>query len=432
MQKGTNRLSIFSWCMYDFANSSFTTVVVTFMYSVYFVKEIVGNEIEGMALWSWGVAITGITVALLSPFMGALADRGGYRKLFLLITTAVAVTGSVILYTTLPGQISKALFWFVVANIAVEMGSVFYNAFLPDIAPPEVIGRISGYGLSLGYAGGLLVMFIAMVGFMEPDVLWFGLSTEAGQNIRAANLLVAAWFTVFSLPIFLWVKEDKSRIVKKVVRPLRGEKIFSSSIKQLVDTFHEIKRYRQIVKFLAARLMYNDGLITIFVFGTIYAAGTFDFTPKDILIFGIVLNIASAIGALVMGFMDDVLGGKKTIQISLFFLILSSAMAVFAPNKIVFWAAGIILAIFVGPNQAASRSLMGRFVPLDKETEFFGFFSFSGKATAFLGPFLLGLLVEIFGSQRAGMSVVLLFFVTGSLILASVDEEEGIRVSGRT
>ena len=432
MQKGTNRLSIFAWCMYDFANSSFTTVVVTFIYSVYFVKQIVGNEIEGMALWSWGVAITGITVALLSPFMGALADRGGYRKLFLLVTTAVAITGSVILYTALPGQISKALFWFVVANIAFEMGSVFYNAFLPDIAPPEVIGRISGYGLSLGYAGGLLAMFMALVGFVKIDVPWFGFSTEAGQNIRAANLLVAAWFGVFSLPIFLWVKEDKSRIVKKVVRPLRGEKIFSSSIKQLVDTFHEIKRYRQIVKFLAARLMYNDGLITIFVFGSIYASGTFNFTVEEVLVFGIVLNIAAGIGALAMGFLDDILGGKRTVQISLFFLILSSAMAVLAPNKIVFWTAGIIVAIFVGPNQAASRSLMVRFVPLDKETEFFGFFSFSGKATAFLGPFLLGLLLEIFGSQRAGMSVVVLFFIAGSLILASVDEEEGIRVSGRT
>ena len=432
MQKGTNRLSIFAWCMYDFANSSFTTVVVTFIYSVYFVKQIVGNEIEGMALWSWGVAITGITVALLSPFMGALADRGGYRKLFLSVTTAVAITGSVILYTALPGQISKALFWFVVANIAFEMGSVFYNAFLPDIAPPEVIGRISGYGLSLGYAGGLLAMFMALVGFVKIDVPWFGFSTEAGQNIRAANLLVAAWFGVFSLPIFLWVKEDKSRIVKKVVRPLRGEKIFSSSIKQLVDTFHEIKRYRQIVKFLAARLMYNDGLITIFVFGSIYASGTFNFTVEEVLVFGIVLNIAAGIGALAMGFLDDILGGKRTVQISLFFLILSSAMAVLAPNKIVFWTAGIIVAIFVGPNQAASRSLMVRFVPLDKETEFFGFFSFSGKATAFLGPFLLGLLLEIFGSQRAGMSVVVLFFIAGSLILASVDEEEGIRVSGRT
>ncbi len=432
MQKGTNRLSIFAWCMYDFANSSFTTVVVTFIYSVYFVKQIVGNEIEGMALWSWGVAITGITVALLSPFMGALADRGGYRKLFLLVTTAVAITGSVILYTALPGQISKALFWFVVANIAFEMGSVFYNAFLPDIAPPEVIGRISGYGLSLGYAGGLLAMFMALVGFVKIDVPWFGFSTEAGQNIRAANLLVAAWFGVFSLPIFLWVKEDKSRIVKKVVRPLRGEKIFSSSIKQLVDTFHEIKRYRQIVKFLAARLMYNDGLITIFVFGSIYASGTFNFTVEEVLVFGIVLNIAAGIGTLAMGFLDDILGGKRTVQISLFFLILSSAMAVLAPNKIVFWTAGIIVAIFVGPNQAASRSLMVRFVPLDKETEFFGFFSFSGKATAFLGPFLLGLLLEIFGSQRAGMSVVVLFFIAGSLILASVDEEEGIRVSGRT
>jgi len=420
-----DRRSVWAWCMYDFANSSYTTLVVTFIYATYFTQAIAENEIAGTALWSRAVVITAIAVALLSPFMGALADRGGYRKLFLFMMTTVSVAGSAMLYTALPGQTTKALFWFVVGNIAFEMGCVFYNAFLPDIAPPNHIGRISGYGWSLGYIGGLLAMFIAMIGLVNPDTPWFGFSKQAGENIRATNLLVALWFAVFSLPIFLWVKENKS--------PATGgkEKLLASTGKQLVRTFHEIKRYRQIVRFLIAHLVYNDGLVTIFAFGGIYAAGTFNFTFSEIMIFGIVLNITAGLGAFALGFLDDRLGGKKTIQISLFGLVLASLMAVFAPNKMVFWIAGIIVGIFSGPNQAASRSLMGRLVPPDKENEFFGFFAFSGKATAFMGPFFLGLLTEIFHSQRAGVAVVIFFFILGGLILNFVDEKEGLRAAGR-
>jgi len=411
--------------MYDFANSAYTTLVVTFIYATYFTKAIAENEIVGTALWSRAVVITAITVTILSPFLGALADRGGYRKFFLFLMTAICVAGSAMLYTALPGQTTKALFWFAVGNIAFEMGCVFYNAFLPDIAPPAQIGRISGYGWSMGYVGGLLAMFIAMVGFVNPATPWFGFSTAAGENIRATNLLVAMWVAVFSLPLFLWIKEDKSQIIGK------GERLLASSLKQLVNTFHQVKQYRQTARFLAAHLIYNDGLVTIFAFGGIYAAGTFNFTFSEIMIFGIVLNLTAGIGAFALGFFDDRLGGKKTIQISLIALILASLLAVLAPNKSVFWTAGILVGIFSGPNQAASRSLMGRFAPPDKENEFFGFFAFSGKATAFLGPFFLGILTELFNSQRAGISIVILFFLLGSLLLAFVDENEGKRAAGR-
>jgi UMF1 family MFS transporter len=262
-------------------------------------------------------------------------------------------------------------------------------------------------------------LVVALVGLVNPETPWFGFSTENGENIRATNLLVAAWFFIFSIPIFLWVKEDKSRISRT------GKNVIRSSFKQLVGTFHEIRRYRQIIRLLLARLFYNDGLITIFAFGGIYAAGTFNFSFSEIMIFGIVLNVAAGAGAFVMGFLDDRLGGKKTIEISLYGLIIATVVAVFSPNKIFFWIAGIIVGIFSGPNQAASRSLMGRFVPLDKENEFFGFFAFSGKATAFMGPFLLGSLTELFNSQRVGVSAVLIFFIVGIVFLTLVDEKEG-------
>ncbi len=414
--------TIFSWSLYDFANQPFTTLIVTFIYGTYFTQHIAENEIIGTALWSRGITITGIIVALLSPIMGAIADRGGYRKMFLMLWTWVTVIGSIMLYGVLPGNVTDALFWFILANVGFEMGGVFCNAYLPDIAPPEKIGRISGYGWSFGYVGGLLALAISYMLFIRPDNVMFGFSREAGENIRAINLLVAGWFAIFSLPTFIWVKEIR-------LNGNNRKKIFSASAKQLVGTFHEIRRYSQIMKFLLARLIYNDGLITVFAFGGIYAAGTFNFSMNEIFLFGIVLNITAGIGAFSLGFLDDRLGGKKTIQISLVGLILAVMIAITATHKFWFWVAGIMIGIFSGPNQASSRSLMARFVPKDKENEFFGFFAFSGKATAFLGPFLLGVFTDIYNTQRAGVAVVLLFLVAGGFLLHLVDEEKGMQTA---
>ncbi len=418
-----NRRPVFGWCLYDFGNSAFTTLVVTFIYATYFTKAIAPDELTGTVLWSRGVTITALSVALLSPFLGALADRGGYRKLFLALATAVCIAGSLMLYTPLPGEITRALLWFVIANIAFEMGGVFYNAFLPDIAPQSHIGRVSGYGWSLGYIGGLAAMSVALIGFVNPDVPWFGLTKEAGQNIRATNLLVAGWFAVFSIPVFLWVREDKSRISPS------GVPLARAAWSQLVETLRHIRQYRQVLRFLIARMIYNDGLVTIFAFGAIYAGGTFDFTMEEIMIFGIVLNLAAGIGAFLMGFLDDTLGGKRTIQISLLGLVLATAMAALTTNRLVFWIAGIGIGLLAGPNQSASRSLMGRFSPPDKENEFFGFFAFSGKATAFIGPFLFGIMTQLFSSQRAGVWIVAILFIIGALFLYTVDEREGLQTA---
>jgi len=409
-----------AWILYDFANSAYTTLIVTFIYATYFTQSIAENSIVGTALWSRGVTITALCVAVLSPILGSMADQSNKRKKFLFIFTALAIIGSAMLYTVTPGQTVLALLWFVLSNIAFEMGSVFYNAYLPEIAPGDKIGRVSGYGWAMGYVGGLLAMFIAMIGFVNPEQPWFNLATENGQNIRATNLLVAVWFAVFSIPFFIFVK-DKSREAKKnTIISIKG------SLHELQNTFRKIKDYRQIVRFLVARLLYNDALITIFAFGGIYAAGTFGFSFREIMIFGIVLNITAGLGAYLLGFLDDRIGGKNTIMVTLFALVLAAILAVFAPNKIIFWIAGILVGIFSGPNQSASRSLMGRFIPPEHESEFFGFFAFSGKFTAFLGPFFLGLLTDLFDSQRAGISIVILFFAIGAGILSKVNEEEGI------
>ncbi len=412
--------NVFVWSLYDFANSAFTTLVVTFIYAAYFTKAIAENEIIGTALWSRAVSLTAVIVAVASPIMGAIADKSNLRKTFLTFMTYTSVFGSIMLYFAMPGEVMKALTWFVIANIGFELGGVFYNAYLPEIARENKIGRVSGYGWSFGYVGGLLCLVVALIGFVNPEIPWFGFSKEAGEHIRATNILVAVWFGIFSLPLIFILKTKPKEIHTK------SNFNILSGMNELVHTFKEIRNYKQVLKFLLARMIYNDGLVTIFAFGGIYAAGTFGFSFQEIMIFGIVLNVTAGLGAFIFGFLDDKIGGKLTIQITLVCLICAGLIAIFAQTKFYFWIAGIFVGIFSGPNQAASRSLLGRFTPKSKENEFYGFFAFSGKMTAFIGPLCLGILTELFNSQRAGVSIVVVLFILGLFLLRSVNEKEGI------
>jgi UMF1 family MFS transporter len=415
---------VWSWAFYDWANSAFTTLVVTFIYSTYFTKAMAPDEITGTAWWSRAVAVSALLTAVLSPILGAGADRAGARKRFLAVATALCIGATTLLGFVPPGMANAgiiALTLFVIADISFETGYVFYNAFLPTIASPERIGRVSGYGWGLGYVGGLVCMLIALVGFVRPEVPWFGLSTEAGFNVRATNFLVAIWFLVFSIPLFLFVPE----------RRLTGVRVDpGAALRELGRTVRAIGRYREMVRFLIARLVFNDGLVTVFAFGGIYAAGTFGMSLSEVILFGVVLNLASGLGAFGFGFVDDKIGGKKTIVVTLVALIVATGIAVWAPTRVWFWIAGILIGLFVGPNQSASRSLMGRFVPERHQAEFFGFFAFSGKATSFLGPLLLGFVAQAVGSQRAGVATVIAFFVVGGILLTTVDERRGVAAAG--
>ncbi|MEC7745747.1 MAG: MFS transporter [Candidatus Neomarinimicrobiota bacterium] len=412
------RKEIWSWCFYDFGNSAFTTLVITFIYSTYFTKAIAENEIDGTYLWSQAIAITAVIVSLLSPILGAIADKGGYRKIFLTLTTYMSIGATALLFFPIKGQILFALILVVIANVNFELGGVFYNAYLPEIVSRKKIGRISGIGWGAGYLGGLLAMLVAMIGFVSADDPWFGLKIETGEHIRATNILVAVWFFIFTLPAILYLKE------KKVESANRIGIVVLNSIQALKKTFQEIKIYKNTVRFLISRLIYNDGLVTIFAFGAVYASGTFGFTFNEIMIFGIVLNIAAGSGAFLMGYIDDVIGGKLTIQISLIGLMIAVLLAVFANSKLLFWVSGIIVGLFAGPNQSASRSLMGRLTPPDKINEFYGFFAFSGKLTSFLGPMLLGIFTKYFSSQRYGVAVVFIFFFVGFLLMRNVNEPD--------
>jgi len=412
--------TILAWSMYDFANQPFTTLIITFIYSAFFVKYIApnGDGFDGTVLWSKGITISAIIVAILAPIMGAMADNGGYRKLFFIISTWICIIGSIILYFPLEGDVLFALTIFVIANVGFEMGCVFCNSYLPDISQDKNIGRISGYGWSAGFLGGLIAFFIAYVFFVAPETPFFGVTKENGQNIRAVNIMVAIWFAIFSLPTFLVLKG-------KIKKNITLKRSFLSSFKQIQVTFKEITKYKEITKFLVARLIYNDALITVIIFGGIFAQEELGFNFNQIIILGIILNIFAGLGALSLGFLEDVIGSKKSILISLVGLISACILVASSSNNVVFWVAAVLIGLFLGTNQSASRSLMARFTPSNKKNEFFGFFAFSGKATAFIGPLLFGIATEIFETHRAGIVVVLILFFIGTIALGFVDEKEG-------
>jgi len=436
-----NQKTILGWCFYDFANSSFTTIVVTFIYSAFFSDYIVGEASVGQVYWGNAITICAIIIALLSPIMGAVADQGGYRKSFLFFWTWICIIFSILLFFPKAGDIYTALTLFIIANVSFEMGCVFCNAYVPSISTKENIGKISGYGYAFGYLGGLLALVVGLITVALPEQPMFGISTEHGENYRSMNLLVALWFFVFSLPTFLWLDKDKRKKRLNI-------SLVKDSFSQLSQTFKDVRKIKNTVRFLIARLFYNDALITIFSFGGIIAKGVYDFNLEKMLIFGIVLGISAGLGAFLMGFLDDYIGPKKTIQGSNILLIFATLMVVFADtfptftfasiffnSESYFWIAGILVGFSSGPNQSSSRSLMSRFSPEKKQNEFFGFFAFSGKITAFLGPFLLAQVTyvslkyfDVSGvvAQRLGVSVVFFLLIIGSFILHSVDENKKI------
>tara|TARA_B110000211_G_scaffold125105_1_gene144161 strand:- start:461 stop:1699 length:1239 start_codon:yes stop_codon:yes gene_type:complete len=406
LSKLKNKKEVISWSLYDFANQPFTTIIVTFVYGAFFTEYIANDKQTGTLLWSSAIAITAVVVSVLSPILGALADKGGYRKLFLMFFTWVCAIFSILLYFPVAGDVYFALSLFVVANVAFEMGSLFCNSYLPDLSKKDNIGKISGFGWGLGFVGGLSALFLSLHLFPTLD----------SEGIRRINILVGVWFLIFSIPTFLFVKDRKSEKLQK--------RHIINSFKSLKNTFNEVVKYKTILKFLVARLFFNDGLVTIFSLGGIYAMGTLNFSFDEVLILGIVLNVAAGIGSFVFGYLEDEIGVKNVINISLLVLIFSTLLAYFAPEtsnpKQMFWVAGVFIGLMVGPNQSCSRSLMAQLIPSKKQNEFFGFFALTGKATSFLGPLLFGIIAKFY-SQQLALWVVILFFIIGLFLFNRIN-----------
>ena len=302
-------------------------------------------------------------------------------------------------------------------NLAFEIAGVFYNAMLPEIVSREYLGRLSGWAWGLGYAGGLACLILVLYGFVQPEPPPFGLDPKAAEDVRISGPLVGLWLAVFSLPLFLFTPDRQSAGLPAAEAVRRG-------LAQLKRTFANLKRYRAIGRFLIARMIYTDGLNTLFAFGGIYAAGTFGMALTEVIQFGILLNVTAGLGALGFAWVDDWLGAKRTILIGLVGLFACGTAAVVATSPLAFWIAGGLLGFFVGPTQAASRSLMARLAPAEVRTEMFGLYALTGKITAYIGPFLLGTVTFWTGSQRLGIATILGFFVVGGVLLWPLPEPE--------
>jgi UMF1 family MFS transporter len=412
-----HRREVVSWSLYDFANSAFTTLIVTFIFSRYYATVVSDDPLRGAVLWTRAVNISAVTVAVLMPVLGAIADHSGRKKLFLFIATAQTVVFTALLFFAGPGDALWAGAVFVIANIGFEGGQVFYNGFLPEISDRKTMGRVSGLAWGLGYVGGLLALALGLG-------MYSGWVPETdGLNVRASTLLVAAWFAVFSIPMFLWVRE---RAPRHSASP--GEYV-AIGFRRVADTFRHLRTFGEAAKLLLARLIYNDGLTTVFTMASIYVGATLGMGFGEVLVMGIAINVAAGLGAAAFGFVDDRIGGKRTIQITLVVLVVATVLGSLARSTTAFWIAATLIGLMAGPNQSASRSLLSRFVPEAKQAEFFGFFAFSGKLSSVAGPFLYGLLLTLTESHRIAMGSIGLFFTLGFLILLTVDEAAGIRVA---
>ncbi len=408
---GEGPRALFSWCLFDWANSAFPTVVTTFVFATYFTTVVADSTIAGTASWGHAQSLAALIIALLGPVLGAIADRGGRRKPWLMASTVLCIAACICLWFTEPenGDVIWALTFVVLGTVGFEIGMVFYNALLPEIAPPGRMGRLSGWGWGLGYAGGLVCLTVALVGFVQTDTPWFGLAAGTAEPVRATALLVAAWFALFSLPLFLWTPD----------RP-KGEpttEALRNGLVTLVTTLRTIGRHAQAARFLLARMIYIDGLNTLFAFGGIYAAGTFSMSLEEVILFGIVINLTAGIGAASFAWLDDHLGPRRTILIALGGLICFGGALLLASGKFWFWALALPLGLFVGPAQAASRSFMAHLAPPHMRAEMFGLFALSGKATAFLGPLFLAWATLAFNSQRAGMATIIVFLAVGFVLM---------------
>lgn len=422
---------IFGWCMYDAADSAFTTVIVTALYAPYFSKVVVGDPPSADVLWGlkgdflWGLAasISEIIVALVAPILGAIADFSGSRKKFLAACAIIIVFFTASLYFVGPGMAVLGLVLYIIANVGFAGGGVFIDSFLPGISNESNAGRISGRKWAIGYLSGLVAVSICYV---------LQLSKGVGENptpeqvslSRFIPVFVAAYYAVMVIPTFLFLKD------RSVPKPLpKGESYLTMGFRQLKQTLRHIRQYKELFKLLIAFLVYNDGIVTVIYFAALYATDTIGFTGDDVAILFIAMNVIAAAGAFSFGWIADRIGQKRTIFISLTIWIAAVVLAYFSYSKSSFYIVATLAGVGMGSAQSVTRSLLALFTPKENAAEFFGFLGVAGKALAFLGPLVFGTVSQLTGSQRPAILSVGIFFVVGMILLSFVNEKRGKEAS---
>jgi UMF1 family MFS transporter len=445
------RSAVISWIFFDWAAQPYFTLITTFVFAPYFATHVASDPASGQALWGFATAAAGLMIALMSPVLGAIADASGRRKPWIAGFGALLVIGSCLMWFGKPGDVSvipPLLLAYAIATIGVEFATVFNNAMMPSLVPPDKIGRLSGTGWATGYVGGILSL-ILVLGFLaaDPDtgrtlfglVPLFGLDPLTHQGDRITGPLTGIWFIVFVLPMFLLTPDYPAK--RRLGEALREGLI------DLGQTLGELPKRKSIAAFLLANMIYTDGLVSLFAFGGIYAAGTFGWHTIQIGSFGILLAIAGTFGAWLGGKLDDSLGPKRVIAGSMLILLFSIVAILLVdkdqilfvrvappePDGALFSGAaeraylvlGCLIGAAGGPLQAASRTLLIRLAPQDRIAQYFGLFALTGKVTSFVGPLLIGVITAVTESQKAGMAVLVAFFVAGLGLLARVGESNG-------
>jgi UMF1 family MFS transporter len=398
---------IFVWTLFDFANTSFSVIIVTVVFSKYF-----SNQVAGGQNWIWGLAVSVsmVIAAFLSPPLGAIADVSRNRKRFLLIFTLLSVSCTLLMFFVQAGDILLGFSLFVFANIGFEAGLVFYDAFLPNLTDKKNFGRVSGYGFAMGYVGALAVLLIVM--FMLPE----SSSPDYYFYIRLTFVVAALFFFVFSIPLFLFLKEPQTSEIIKIDLIKNG---ISKSFETLKNIFFR-KKYPAISRFLFAFFLYNDAIITIIAFASIFASNVLNMTDEQVIIFFVIVQSTAILGSFIFGIISDHIGPKKTISITLVIWIIVAAGAFFVQTVSEFYIVGLLAGLAIGSSQSCSRSLMALLTPKDREAEFFGFYDgLFGKSSAVVGPLIYGIVSDI-SNERIAVLVIGVFFIIGFFVLQKV------------
>lgn len=448
--KEASKLGQFSWALFDWANQPFFTIITTFIFAPYFANVLVGDPVKGQSAWAFTQSTSGILIALMSPFLGAMADAGGRRKPYIFAFQLLLAAGCAGLWWAYPDRpdLIMPISWAVIAaTVGAEMSIVFNNAQLPNIVRPQRMGWLSGFGWGLGYCGGLISLFIvlavsmpSMFGLGIGDQPLFGLDPKTHELERLVGPASALWLAVFVLPMFLFTPDSAgARRQSLWVAAKQGGA-------SLVSTVRKLSHFRNALTYLIAFMLYNDGLAAIIAFGGVYAAATFGWSTVTLGIFGIILTVFAIPGAFLGGRLDDMIGSKRTVQLAIAGVIIATlgivgvtADRVFyfipaeplSPTRGLFGSLqektlmgfALILGFCMGPMQAASRTMIGRIAPQGMTGEFYGLFALSGRATAWMAPLAIGIVTAASGSTRIGMACVLAFLVLGFILLWSVREE---------
>ena len=397
-----DRRRVLAWCLYDFANSAYSAVIIATVFSVYFARVIVGNTTgRGDQVWGWAVSTSMVIVALTSPVLGAVADRAGVRKRLLLAFTTLCILCVALFGTIQPGMVWWGFALAVLANVGFEGSLVYYNAYLPDIAPPDQRGYVSGLGYGIGYAGSALGLVIALP--LVNAKLW-----------SVTWLSVALFFVVFSIPLFRIMPADAPGDV-----PLwRAAQDGIANFRRILGDALGVPDLR---RFLTALFFYIDGVETTIFFASIYAATTLGFTPGELVLMFLAVQLSALVGAVLFARPIDRWGPKRVIDMSLVVWVAVAVATALTHGKAAFLAIAIIAGTQLGTVQAASRALMASLIPKGKEAEMFGFYAVVGKSSAVLGPIVFGTVSHALGgNQRAAVLAVGGFFVLGLLLLQRV------------